>query len=90
MAKPATKTSAKTYTNCIDCPYHEVIDDPDSTDWFNYDDVAVVCTKTKNREQKQNSDSVAERQGFRIITQMCRPYQTRAESKTPSWCPLTK
>lgn len=84
------KTSIKTYTNCISCPHHEVIADPDPTDWFNDDDVAVVCTKTKNRKQNQDSNSVAERQSFRIITQMCRPYNTRAESATPSWCPLTK
>jgi hypothetical protein len=88
--KLSKKTSTKPYANCIDCPHHKVIPDPDPTDWFNDDDVAVVCTKTKNPKQKQSSDSVAERQGFRIITQMCRPYQTKQESKTPSWCPLTK
>lgn len=90
IKKTSKKTSVKTYTNCIDCPYHSVIDDPDPTDCFNDDDIAVVCTKTRNRKQNQSSSSVAERQGFRIITQMCRPYQDRAESKTPSWCPLTK
>lgn len=36
-------------TNCIDCPFHSVRPDPDPDDWFNDDDVKVVCTKT-NKE----------------------------------------
>ena len=83
-----TEQAKKTYTNCIDCPNHRVINDPDPTDWFNDDDVAVVCTLVANPKQNQSSESVAERQALRIITQMCRPYKTRAESQTPSWCPL--
>lgn len=35
-----------TYTNCIDCPFHQVKSDPDPNDWFNDDDVKVVCSKT--------------------------------------------
>jgi hypothetical protein len=33
--------------NCIDCPFHEVQPDPDKNDWFNDDDVKVVCKKKK-------------------------------------------
>lgn len=29
--------------NCIDCPKHCVLADPDPTDWFCDDDVKVVC-----------------------------------------------
>lgn len=32
-------------TNCIDCPFHKVLSDPDPDDWFCDDDVKVVCTK---------------------------------------------
>lgn len=76
------------YSNCIDCPHHKVIADPDPEDSYNDDDVAVVCTKSQNLERNPRSKSVAERQGLRLITQMCRPYMTRNESQTPTWCPL--
>lgn len=33
--------------NCIDCPFHTVERDPDPHDWFNDDDVKVVCQKAK-------------------------------------------
>ena len=36
------------YTNCIDCPAHEVLLDSSGSDWFNDDDVKVVC-KHMNR-----------------------------------------
>ena len=32
-------------TNCLDCPFHSVERDPDPDDWFNDDDVKVVCKK---------------------------------------------
>lgn len=64
--------------NCIDCPRHIVVNDPDPTDWFNDDDVAVLCTATP-------SDT---RFKFRAVTSMCRPYRTRQESDVPEWCPL--
>ena len=61
--------------NCIDCPFHKVLADPDPHDWFCDDDVKVVCTKTRNNK---------------TITSACRPYNTRKESETPYWCPLKK
>lgn len=33
-------------TNCMDCPDHELLPDPDPYDWFCDDDEKVVCTKT--------------------------------------------
>jgi len=30
-------------SNCLDCPYHKVLPDPDPDDWFCDDDVKVVC-----------------------------------------------
>ncbi|OGN08162.1 MAG: hypothetical protein A3J46_00800 [Candidatus Yanofskybacteria bacterium RIFCSPHIGHO2_02_FULL_41_11] len=83
------KKANKIYTNCIDCPNHRVIADPDPEDWFNDDDVAVVCSLELNRERGKFS-GVAYRNPLRVITSMCRPYNTRAESETPSWCPLRK
>jgi len=73
--------------NCIDCPFHKVISDPDPTDWFNDDDVAVVCTKTPKKEDK-NSKYAADHQPFKPVTVACRPYNIRKESETPKWCPL--
>jgi len=35
-----------TIKNCIKCPFHEVLPDPDPHDWFCDDDVKVVCRKT--------------------------------------------
>lgn len=29
--------------NCMDCPNHKVLPDPDPDDWFNDDDIKVVC-----------------------------------------------
>lgn len=31
------------YSNCTECPAHKVLPDPDPNDWFNDDDVKVVC-----------------------------------------------
>ena len=76
------------YKNCTQCPHHSVIPDPDLDDWFNTDDVAVVCVKMKNENQDVNSNHVANRQEFRLITAACRPYNTKKESEVPSWCPL--
>lgn len=76
------------YTHCVDCEFHKVIPDPDLTDSFNYDDVAVVCTKSKNEKQNTNDERhVANRQEFKMITVLCRPYQTRKETEVPDWCP---
>jgi hypothetical protein len=75
-------------TNCTDCAFHRVIQDQDPTDWFNDDDVAVVCSKMNNPSQDKRSASVANRQDRRIVTSMCRPYRTQEESDTSKWCPL--
>lgn len=31
--------------NCMDCPFHKIMADPDPNDWFNDDDEKIVCTK---------------------------------------------
>ena len=35
-----------TITNCMDCPNHRVLPDPDPSDWFNDDDKKVGCAIT--------------------------------------------
>ena len=62
--------------NCSECPHHEVLPDPDPDDWFNDDDVKVVCKKTKRKDN--------------VITTACRPYNIKKETDIPKWCPLLK
>ena len=33
--------------NCLDCPHHQVFDDPDPYDWLNDDDQGCRCKLTK-------------------------------------------
>lgn len=33
--------------NCLDCPFHEALPDPDPDDWFCTDDMKVVCKKAE-------------------------------------------
>lgn len=35
--------SEKLYDNCTKCSEHEILPDPDPNDWFNDNDVKVVC-----------------------------------------------
>lgn len=75
-------------TSCLDCPFHEVINDPDPHDSFNIDDMAVVCKKTI-REPNFNSEYAADRQKYKPISVGDRPYQIKREYiKIPKWCPL--
>jgi len=61
--------------SCVDCAFHRVALDPDPNDWFNDDDVKVVCTKTRRANN--------------CVTVACRPYNVRREtSPPPKWCPL--
>jgi len=62
--------------NCTACKHHSVERDPDPNDWFNDDDVKVVCTLTKRKDN--------------TITVACRPYNVKKESETPKWCPLNR
>lgn len=77
------------FTHCIQCPHHSVINDSDPSDWFNDDDCAVVCTKTK-RPTNPESKYAADRQPYKTVAVACRPYQLKKESKVPIWCPLLK
>jgi hypothetical protein len=75
---------------CLRCPHHEVIPDPDPHDWFNDDDVAVVCNLAPNPDRDPKSSRYSVRQGRRCVASSCRPTRTRLleESAIPSWCPL--
>ena len=61
-------------SNCIDCPHHQVLSDPDPDDWFCSDDVKVICEIGPKGKSE--------------ITVACRPYNIRKESKIPDWCPI--
>lgn len=60
--------------NCMDCPFHAVLPDPDPHDSFCSDDVKVVCNKANHKP----------------ITVACRPHRTRYECAVPHWCPIAK
>lgn len=75
------------YERCIDCPNHKVVEDPDPTDWFNQDDVALVCTKVMKVTDKK-SEYLVDRYPFKSIDTGLRPYQTK-NVKVPQWCPIS-
>ncbi len=64
--------------NCVDCPHHAVRPDPDPDDWFNDDDVLVICTRAPVNKGGQ----------YKRVTSACRPYNIRKECEIPNWCPL--
>jgi hypothetical protein len=75
--------------NCVQCPHHEIIGDPDPYDSFCSDDMAVICKKTtSNPRYDENSEYAANRQNHRCVTVSCRPYRVIDESAIPNWCPL--
>lgn len=74
--------------SCLKCTNHKVINDPDPLDPFNFDDLAVVCTITENKNVEAYSKYVSDRSEFRPIAISCRPYRLEKESAIPSWCPL--
>jgi hypothetical protein len=76
-------------TNCMDCPNHEVVRDPDPTDSFCSDDEAVLCTKAPNTKKITQWYSNVPFE-HRPITTSCRPYKKREECEIPNWCPLSK
>lgn len=75
------------YNKCIDCPFHKIIPDPDPSDWFNVDDVAIVCTKS-NHKPDPTSDYAVDRQSFTPIDVGLRPYQAK-NVDAPDWCPIS-
>ncbi len=74
-----------TISNCTECKHHKIIQDPDHTDWFNYDDVAVICQIKVNDNIKPNSKYAYERSQYKPVTWLCRPTNI-----IPSWCPISK
>jgi len=74
---------------CIGCPDMEIIPDPDPDDWFNDDDVAVICRATSDNP-KLDSKHPADRSAFKKVTCACRPYNVKKETTIPDWCPRKK
>ena len=77
----------KIIKTCLDCPFHKVINDSDPYDWFNQDDEAIICLKTKNPNKDLTSPHAADRSEYRHITVACRPYNLEKEADIPKWCP---
>jgi len=73
-------------THCYQCPFHKVVPDPDPTDWFNVDDVSLLCTKCPNDTDSRYwaSDKPFE---YKPVSVSDRPYQIK-NNKTPDWCPF--
>lgn len=84
------KTVNLSITNCIKCPHHKIVHDPDPHDSFNFDDVAVVCTITDDDPKGIggryfNHSHIKKK----AITIACRPYNVEKEcNHIPTWCPL--
>lgn len=77
--------------NCMDCPHHEVIADPDPDDSFCMDDCAVICKQAIDTEKVDfSSRHAADHSIYRKTAVACRPYNLRNESDVPEWCPLLK
>jgi hypothetical protein len=76
--------------NCIECPNHKVINDPDPHDSFCRDDIAVVCIKTPNDDIKKDSAYLSDKNEFKCVTRSCRPYNKTKESECPDWCPISE
>ena len=77
------------YSNCVDCPNHKVVNDPDPTDWFCDDDVAVLCSLQSNMSKRTYWASGAFYE-YEPITVSCRPHYIRKECITPPGCPILK
>lgn len=73
--------------NCIDCPHHEIIIDPDPYDSFCSDDIAVLCSR-KDNFTSSKSYATGKLYDKKPITISCRPYNKRKECVIPNWCPL--
>ena len=76
------------HENCLDCPNHEVINDPDPHDSFCDDDKAIVCKLLPNNRLDLNSEYLADRNPHKIVEPSIRPYNLRKEGGSPAWCPL--
>lgn len=86
----AAYRNASVPQNCMECPHHETIADPDPLDWFCDDDKAVVCRKTPNPSRDLASQYLSDRHVYRASARSCRPYNVGKEAVTPEWCPLRK
>jgi len=74
--------------SCISCPYHKVIKDPDPDDWFNDDDMAVVCTKLPNDEiGKYRSPAYFIGQNYKVVSSALRPPELSNFNWIPDFCP---
>jgi len=74
--------------NCMDCRFHDVIDDPDPHDSFCSHYEAVICHKMTNPNPHTSSRYKSDQSEYRVVSGMCDSGEKRSRSKTPEWCPL--
>ena len=85
-----TKNFLYKINSCMDCPYHEVVADPDLDDSFNMDDEAVQC-KLSDKQPTLTENGINYQCKEPMATVACRPYQlVRETTPIPIWCPLMK
>ena len=70
----------KEVDNCLDCPNHQVLLDPDPYDSFCRDDEKVICNAALDPRTLTP----------KVVTAGNRPYQIRGMATVPQWCPLLK
>ena len=73
---------------CMECPNHLVVGDPDPTDWFCDDDMAVLCKLMKNDKNVQYYMASLGYFEYKPVTTSCRPHHLKRDTEIPIWCPL--
>ena len=73
---------------CLRCEYMDIINDRDPHDWFNDDDVALICLLATNTDRNKESLYISDRHKNRAISKSLRPYEIKEYAKIPEWCPF--
>lgn len=71
---------------CNSCLHVKLVSDPDPDDWFNNDDLALVCKLMKPLENQFLSQAGLPYENA-LIASALRPYEVNKINR-PSWCPL--
>jgi hypothetical protein len=74
--------------SCMECPKHQMIQDPDPTQPGYEDAIAVVCTLSPNPERNLTSLQASDHSPHRPVVATCRPQHVEREAEVPDWCPL--
>jgi hypothetical protein len=75
-------------SSCLECPKHQLIQDPDPVDPEREEDVAVVCTLSPNPARDPASLLHSDQSPHRPVVTVCPPSLAEAQALIPDWCPL--